>query len=356
LDRFSLSALTEDTCVPVEIGEQKHKMQIVELRPEAAVRIIDTDVQHHFQFEVDFEASPDLEDEEARKERESELLKRVARREEAKAAEQRKVAQQLTDARSSRFETLCKDVFAAAGSNDGLEGDVEIAVRLPDGTQVRGKFAEGVPVAAIMAVALRSPWAQTSTPWGLHLMIPFPRRMLHVGATIQKDLHRTAVSVQEEREPVDAEEMLKLSASIEEPQPDAFEQAATLSVPELDEETACRRTEQAFEIQRFVQAGITPEEARQRVEAGERLGLTDAQRAAAATARPQSPLAGRGAEPIPQPPWERAQSEDERREEQVRMVMNVTGVNHERSLETLELTEWDTEQAVNLLLEGAFDD
>jgi len=353
LARFS--ALTEDTCVPIEIGEDMHKVQIVELKPDAAVRIIDTDVQHHFQFEVDFEASPDLEDDDARKEREMELRKRAASREEAKAAEQRKVAQQVADAQRSRFETLCHSVFQAAGSNDGLEGDVEVALRLPDGTQVRGKFTEGAPVAAIMAIALRSQWAQMHTPWGLHLMIPFPRRLLQVEGSIQKDLHRAAISVQEEREPADADEILQLSASAEEPQLDALEQSATLLVPELDEEAARRRTEEAFEIQRFVQEGATPEEARQRIEAGERLGLTDAQRAAAATDRPRSPLAVRRVEPIPQPPLEQLRSDAEQREEQVQMVMNVTGASHEQSRETLELSEWNTEQAVNILLD-ALDD
>jgi len=341
--------------MPMEIGEHVHKVQIVELRPDAAVRIIDTDVQHHFQFEVDFEASPDLEDEEARKEREKEVLSRVAGNEEAKASEQRKVAQQLADARRSRFETLCKDVFAAAGSNDGLEEDVEVAVRLPDGTQVRGKFAEGVPISAIKAVALRSQWAQTNTPRGLHLMIPFPQRVLQVEGTIQKDLHRAAVSVQEEREPADDEAILRLSATFEEPHLDALEQAATLLVPQLDENSARRRTEQAFEVQRFVQAGATPEEARQQDDAGERLGPADAQRAVAATTRPDPPLAGRRVEAIPQLPLEQTRSEMDGREEQVRMVMNITGANHEKSLEILELCEWNTEGAVNLLLDAGLD-
>jgi len=357
LARFS--ALTEDTCVPIEIGADVHKVQIVELRPDAAVRIIDTDVQHHFQFEVDFEASPDLEDDEARKEREKELLKRVTAREEAKVAEQRRADQQLADARRSRFETLCQGVFAAAGSNDGHTGDVEVAVRLPDGTQVRGTFVEGAPVAAIMAAALRSQWAQTNTPWGLHLMIPFPRRVLQLEGAIQKDLHRTAVSVQEEREPADAEEILRESAAVEEePHLDALEQATILAVPELDENAARRRTEQAFEVQRFVQAGVAPEEARQRVEAGERLGLTDAERAVAATTGPPSPLAGsRGsrAELIPQPPLEQVRSDEEQRDEQVRMVMNITGASYEKSLEILHLVEWNTEGAVNILLDGADD-
>lgn len=350
LSRFS--ALTEDTCVPIEIGKEVHKVQIVELRPHAAVRIIDADVQHHFEFQVDFEPSPDLEDEAAREAREKQLLAHVANREEVKAAAQREAARQLADARRRRFDTLYESMKLSAGAADGSGGDVELALRLPDGSQVRGKFPEGSPISAIAAFALQSPWAESSRPWNIHLMIPFPRRVLRLDETIGRDMHRSAVSVQEEREPADAEDILR-QASQSAPLGTAdIDAALPLQVPDIDETAAQQRTERAFEIQRFIQAGVEVEEAVRRYEAGERLSLTPAQRVAAEAVQPRPPLGGRPPQAEMQP-LERALSAEERQDEQVRAVMNITGAELAQVLHMLEQSAWDIERAVNALLDAA---
>merc|ERR1719353_223982 len=58
LCRFS--ALTEDTSIPIEIDSRTYDVQIVNLEPKAAVRIIDTDLDTDFEFKVDFEPAPNL--------------------------------------------------------------------------------------------------------------------------------------------------------------------------------------------------------------------------------------------------------------------------------------------------------
>eukprot|EP00913_Durusdinium_trenchii_P033002 g30895.t1 len=69
LARFS--TLTEDTAVPIEVNEKFFQ---------------DMDVQHHFEFKVEFEPAPDLEDEAATKEYQDRVLNSIKLRRERSAA------------------------------------------------------------------------------------------------------------------------------------------------------------------------------------------------------------------------------------------------------------------------------
>ena len=50
LARFS--TLTEDTAVPIEVDQRLFQVQVIGVEPHGAVRIIDMDVQHHFEFKA----------------------------------------------------------------------------------------------------------------------------------------------------------------------------------------------------------------------------------------------------------------------------------------------------------------
>ena len=114
---------------------------------------------------------------------------------------------------------------------------------------------------------------------------------------ITKDFHRAMLSVQEE-EPPPEEELLemkdapKVEADPEEPGPvwlclDCRE-ALSSSVPELNEAEVMARTQRAFEIQRFLRAGVPLQEAETRYAAGEVLPPSEESR------RPEPlPAAGR---------------------------------------------------------------
>jgi len=288
LGRFS--ALTEETSVPIEINGGSYNVQIVELRPLGAVRIIDTDCVHEFQFEVDFDPAPDLEDEDAVKARQDKMIARIKARSEYEEEQRKYMDDKRTKTRRLHYEELCKEANAAAevGGDDGTAGPVEVALRLPDGSQLKGQFREGAPIAAIANVALRSTWAEGCAPWRLRLLMAFPRRVLKESDVVGRDMHRSAITVQEEQAPVDDDELFaavrhegsgKSWTSAREEEGNDLEEPP-LPLPGADEGALQRQTQRAFEVQRLVRAGVAFPEAERRVEAGEVLPPTTTEVAA----------------------------------------------------------------------------
>lgn len=354
LSRFS--ALTEDTAVPIETNEKAFQVQVVELEPRAAVRIIDTDVEHHFEFKVDFEPAPDLEDEAATKAFQARVIEALKLRRERSATGRQDVIDRRELARQKRFQQILAEARASAGSDDGSSGDVEMALRLPDGSQVKGKFREGASVAALAALALGSPWAERCLPWGVYLHLSFPKKVLKEDDLITKQFHRAAVSVLEEQPPGDDELLAvlsrggpgsgKLAAPLGAATPDpAILEAPPL--PERNEGDLLARTERAFELQRFIRAGYSPEEAAQRYDAGEILPPSSQQ---------SSPPVLRSTASRPAPAaaanLERSLSEEEERERRVQDVINFTGVELDVARLALEENHWVTDAAVNSILDG----
>eukprot|EP00434_Breviolum_minutum_P005685 symbB.v1.2.005008.t1/scaffold288.1/size478366/38 len=145
LSRFS--TLTEDTAVPIEVNEQFFQVQVISVEPHGAVRIIDMDVQHHFEFKVEFEPAPELEDENARKEYQDRVLSSIKLRRERSAAGRQEIEQRRKEARKKRYEDLLQK-FADGNGHEG-EGQIEIALRMPDGSQIKGKFVEGAPASRL---------------------------------------------------------------------------------------------------------------------------------------------------------------------------------------------------------------
>ncbi|CAK9050684.1 Ubiquitin fusion degradation protein 1 homolog, partial [Durusdinium trenchii] len=345
LARFS--TLTEDTAVPIEVNEKFFQVQVLSVEPHGAVRIIDMDVQHHFEFKVEFEPAPDLEDEAATKEYQDRVLNSIKLRRERSAAGRQEMEQKRLEARRKRYQDLLQKVSTEETPAGGADGTVEIALRMPDGSQVKGKYSEGLSVQHLLRAALESKWAQTALPWGLYLRMAFPKKVLKEDDLITKDFHRSALSVQEEQAPEKDEELFAVlwDAPMKRPKRGEPEALAPLPVPERDEATLMARTQRAFEMQRFLRAGFSLEEAEEKFQAGEILPPT------AASRRPvPKPPGGPGSPKRPQ--LKRSLSEEEERMKRVEEVMSFTGVERSAAEKALEETQWITDLAVNHVLDG----
>lgn len=344
LSRFS--TLTEDTAVPIEVNEKFFQVQVISVEPHGAVRIIDMDVQHHFEFKVEFEPAPDLEDENATKEYQDRVLNSIKLRRERSAAGRQEIEQRRSEARRKRYEDLLQKFRGGQGEG----GQIEIALRMPDGSQVKGKFVEGSPVSSLVAFALESSWAKMALPWGVYLRRAFPKQVLKEDEAITKEFHRSALSIQEEQAPEKDEELfavLRASSPQRRKPPEGAEPEALapLPVPERDEATLMSRTQRAFEMQRFLRAGYSLEEAEEKFQAGEVLPPT------AASRRPAPRPPAGGLSPM-KPKLKRSLSEEEERTKRVEEVMGFTGVEREVAEKALEENQWITDLAVNSVLDN----
>lgn len=360
------SALTEDTTIPIKIGRSSHNVQILHLEPQAAVRIIDQDMQSSFEFRVHLVESPELEGEEAAATRHSQVLARRKRKLDQKAAAQaahKKAKKERADAALRRhYEIIRASAQKSAGVNDGQEGELEVMVHMPDGGRLHGKFREGAPIEAIESLVLKSVWAEQFCPWGVKLVTAFPRKVLTSGQCMTKDMHRTLINVQldmppnsdedldqttEVKDSLDTQSSLCHSSSGSSPaasssstQPvevimeDAPPVSAELAQPIFDEVALQHSTFFWFEVQRLVQNGVPLDEAKKTVEAGGRACM--ARRSNSAP-----------------PPAKRLRTSTESactestRHPQVQEVVSFTGLNMDAAAALLAAHNWSTEQAVN---------
>ena len=341
LARFS--CLTEDTAVPIDIAGSFFQVQIIKLRPHGAVRIIDTDVQHHFEFKVDFEPSPDLEDEAAKKEFQDRSLAALKLKREMSKQKQEDLEERCLNARRIRYQALLQEAQAVASSKTGEA--VDIALRMPDGSQIKGSFVLGSPIACLVAKVLSSDWAQSAMPWGIYLRMAYPRKVLKDGDVITKDFHRSTLSVQEEQAPEQEELLASLDAVKADGGSTTEPEALSSDLPELNEEEAMARTQRAFEIQRFLRAGMNVQEAEAKYAAGEVLPPT-------AESRRPAPAPPAAVFAAPAPRLERTLSEEEQRQRKVEMVINFTGVAADVARVALDDNDWIAESAVNSLLDA----
>eukprot|EP00927_Polykrikos_kofoidii_P045935 TRINITY_DN40084_c1_g1_i1.p1 TRINITY_DN40084_c1_g1~~TRINITY_DN40084_c1_g1_i1.p1 ORF type:complete len:702 (-),score=121.60 TRINITY_DN40084_c1_g1_i1:48-2105(-) len=357
LRRFS--ALTEDTSVPIEIEGKSYRMQIVECRPQAGVKIIAHD---EFEIPVDFDPAPDLEDAAAVKARDEALIERYKalrdkNENDASAAKERRSAELLR-----HFELLKTRIVAETSEYEWRGGDIDVALRLPGGAMLRESFPEGAPAATLYVMAVKSEWASEKHPWDVQLMTTFPRRILAMEDKISSDMHRSVVSVREVNPP-DEEELARVLE--EEGRDDtckkvgvAAEEAEGYELPEIDESLVHERTRQAYEIQRFLRSGVSLQEALQRFEAGEVLPLSAEEIAAGQAPSPESSAPRRPAPEIARERSVRRRNEEEEgqertieQEQQIQDLMCFTGFTRDEAILLLEQTGWNVEAAVNRALD-----
>lgn len=343
LSRFS--ALTEDTAVPIDVDGKFFDVQILTVEPRGAVRIIDTDVQHHFEFKVDFVPAPDLEDDAAKEEYQRRVVEGLKLKREQSTIKKQELQDRRQAARQHRFAMLRATAAKAAGGEAGASGSIEIGLRLPDGSNVKGAYAEGAPISHLLLAALDSSWAKSALPWGIYLRMAFPKKVLKDGDVITKELHRSMLSVQEEEAPEDEELLAVLSERTPAGTSDEPEALSPLPMPELDEAALMARTQRAFEVQRLMRAGFNQQEAEEKFSKGEVLPPSDASR------RPEPlPPAGPAAAPIPR--LERTLSEEEERQRKIEVVVSFTGVDAAVAQVALEDASWTTDRAINTLLDN----
>jgi len=355
LSRFS--GLTEDTCVPVMIEDETHMMQVVELRPRAAVRIIDSDVEQHFEFQVDFEPAPDLDDEAAVKARQDRLLSEHRARQERQEAQRRAVDEQRESARQQCHAKALERAQIAAGDDDGRSGDVQVSLKLPDGGQVAGKFRVGAPIVALEALALSSDWARACAPAGVQLRERLPPRLLRESDVISKEMHRAAIIVQEQVLDSDVADARSdnneaMSSLEEEDQDDTNPVSVEPPSPPLLQRNISevqRRTLEAFEAQNFMRMGMCPEEASRRARNGEVAPPPIFSEKAALSGSSRS--SGHTSQTVMRTP-----SEQERRDRQVEELMAIANVPRSEALEALNSNGWNVQRAVNAVFDAFMSD
>jgi len=395
------SALTEDTIIPIKIGSTSHNVQILHLEPQAAVRIIDQDMQSTFEFRVQLVESPELEGEEAAAARLSQILARRKRKLDQKAANKaatEMVFKKRREMASRRhFENILASKQRIAGADDGREGEIKVMVHLPDGDRLPGKFRVGAPIEALEALVLRSDWAEQFSPRGVKLVSAFPRKVLTSGLSMSKDMHRTVINVQLDTSPNNDEDLLQIddqakhsidtegsqcqnssgssSASppsslqpVEDLLQDVYPVSSELPQPIFDELALQQSTKFWFEVQCLVQKGIPLDEAKQTVEAGRQvcgsrpdqgcelhsggLGASVACKDDQETHR-----AGRHESVKPSsccaPPAKRLRTSAElastgsAKHPQVHQVVSLTALDSDAAGALLAAHDWNTEQAVN---------
>lgn len=317
------------------LGNQIFNMQVVQLKPQGAVRIVDQNVQEHFRFEVDFEPAPDLADEDARKAFNARILDKLKKDKATQESNKLALEERRQAGRRRAFEEMVARTEEAAGTERGDFGEIEVTMRLPDGKAVLGKFHAGAPAAAVQAVVLRSEWAQANCPWGVQLQEAAPpRRKLGAGdgcmTTVTRELHRSALLVRPQ-EPAE-EDLVTLAQEVPTAEPPApapprSPQKWHRSATELQ-----RNTLQAALVMAWRRTGLEDEEARRRAQAGE------------------IPPRGPQAPPAVPVPEEAPRLEQEAMVEQFRNVIGWVSAEDARS--ALERASWNLEGAMNAYLEG----
>lgn len=356
------SALTVETSVPIEIMGRTYDVSVLDLQPSGAVRVIDADPTREFEFPVEFVAAPDLEDEATMKARQDEMIARFKAKQEEQEKELRALEDRRVEAKARHFDAIRSAAAAAAGADDGSEGGVVVLLRLPGG-QRKARFREGAPVAALVALALGSDWAAGCRPWGVALRLSYPKRELREGDSITKDMNGAAVVAQEVEAPQDDEELFA-QAGVKGGLADGLEGEQPL--PPIDDDELQRQTQFAFQVQCFIQAGCSPEEATEHVREGRPLPsvavmagpprpppVPAARAPAPAPARDAGEVAARAFEgvPIGEEHLARPPEPGEEHFEEINMVIAVTGCTPYAARQMLQARAWNVETAVNDILE-----
>lgn len=341
-----VSGLSEDSVIPVQIGDSSFDVQVVELRPSGAVRLVDSDMQNSFEFKVDFEPAPNLEDEEAMARYRDRVVEKERCRKAAIVKAREEAESKRRAARQRRLEQLRERAHEIAGGASAGAGEVEVGLKLPDGGQLKLRVQQGVPVAVLKLAALESPWASSSLPWGVYLQSAFPRRVLQDSDLVNSEMHRSTLLLQQEKLPETDEELLSVlggGCALPPESPPELE-VAQVQLPEFDEALVEAKTQRAFEVARWVRAGVAPAEAERRLDAGEILPSVPAP-----PPLQRHPSVPRPPRPPPRP-LQREPSQEEQREALIEQVMNFSGQPRDLAEAVLAANDWNAERAVNMLL------
>uniref|UniRef100_A0A7S4BTC4 UBX domain-containing protein n=1 Tax=Chrysotila carterae TaxID=13221 RepID=A0A7S4BTC4_CHRCT len=189
------TTLSEGDELEVGTGAERHVLRILELKPESAVSLIDTDL------EVEVNASVEEEEEVAAAEAErrraeaaaaafaaEQEAKRAAAAAAAAAAEREAEEREKAAAAAAREEregrrreaaaVLQSGSLASASGGSG-GGEVKVVVRCPDGSRCSGTFARTAPLALLFAL-VEAEWVEALgaplLPQEFRLAASYPRR------------------------------------------------------------------------------------------------------------------------------------------------------------------------------------
>ncbi|KAL1507323.1 hypothetical protein AB1Y20_008169 [Prymnesium parvum] len=186
------TTLTEGDRIIVRSGEESYVLRVVELLPEPAVSLIDTDLEVDLLPSVQAEEAAAAE-EEARR-RLEEMRRQAAEQqrleEEAAAAAAATEAQRAAEEaaaklsrRERRRELACEQLRQLGGAAEESRGSaVSVAIRCPDGSRCTATFRTADPLAALFLL-VEAQWKEADgaelLPEVFELASSFPRRVFN---------------------------------------------------------------------------------------------------------------------------------------------------------------------------------
>jgi len=197
-----LSALTEGTSVPIVLGPNRRLLvEIVELEPSSAVRVVDSNVTEDFEFKVDFDPAPDFEDDEACRKRQDRVIAHLKQRKEEEERRQHAAEQRQQSRKRTAFEErreLLSEVREVEGVEQVRSPDlVGIGFRLPNGERLAATFRRASPVSALIGFVMRSKWATEIMPWDVVLSQSYPKKKLCLEDVVTPAMHKSLLFVTE---------------------------------------------------------------------------------------------------------------------------------------------------------------
>jgi hypothetical protein len=153
-----------------------HALRVLELAPEDAVSVIETDLEVHIAVSAEAEAA-----QAAR--RRAEEAAAAAAMAAARAAAEAVVAAKAAEAEATARREAAAQAMAAHAEPDAAEpGSLRVALRLPDGRRAQRRFLASAPLSLLFLWADSTPGVLHSVPRGAYaLAAAHPRRVLRRG-------------------------------------------------------------------------------------------------------------------------------------------------------------------------------
>ena len=163
------TTLSQGDRIVVREGDESYVLRVVDLEPESAISLIDTDLEVDILPSVQAEAAAAAEAEAERRLQEAKRLAEERRRQEEEAAAAAAAAQQqqaadaaaAAAARRQQRRELAAAALAALAAEDPMDDGraVSVAIRCPDGARCVGRFAPSAPLSALFML-VEAQWSE----------------------------------------------------------------------------------------------------------------------------------------------------------------------------------------------------
>ncbi|KAJ9470854.1 hypothetical protein DIPPA_12132 [Diplonema papillatum] len=206
-ENSKLTALTAHSGVRIRVPgtDRVHMMEVLDVYPPGAVRLISADFTQEIKCKVTFVPAPDFEDAEDKTQRLETVEAKIRENEKKKTDRESALAEKARVAKLNRIAMLRCELEDAGVLR--RKGDVAVKLTFPDGSQVDGSFTAGRKVRDMVEFAMvASDWVvdDVVTLPNVMLLTVFPKpQELSPDDEISKSLHRSRILVQKRYPEVD---------------------------------------------------------------------------------------------------------------------------------------------------------